>query len=157
MNSPSVCLFLFSLSSILLVGYLWKRDNLRLDGTDRIKEGDEVTMEVDLRSSTPSERTLFWCVNKKPQKYYITHLPQKVEFGVCPWLILSLSSTVFIRLLCYGKMMRLNSSNSQNWLKGVWRRLEKRYSGSNMWRKEWYHKKKWWNMNMEQYWSWRSK
>ena len=47
-----------------------------------MKDGDEWSMEVDLRSEEKEKRTLHWFVNGIQQKVFITGLPDRVEFGV---------------------------------------------------------------------------
>ena len=45
--------------------------------------GDEVEMEVNLKSQDRSQRTLHWFVNGVQQKIFITGVPDRVEFAVC--------------------------------------------------------------------------
>ena len=47
-----------------------------------VDEGDEWSMEVDLRSIEKRKRTLHWFVRGKQQQAFITGLPKQVEFGV---------------------------------------------------------------------------
>ena len=49
---------------------------------DSVNEGDEWSMEVDLRSEEKEKRTLHWFVNGKQQKGFIKGVPDRVEFGV---------------------------------------------------------------------------
>ena len=48
-----------------------------------MNEGDEWSMEVDLRSEEKEKRTLHWFVRGKQQKYFIKGLPERVKFAVC--------------------------------------------------------------------------
>ena len=50
-----------------------------------INAGDEVWMEVDLRSGEREgeKRTLHWAVNGVTQKVFFSHMPSSVLFGVC--------------------------------------------------------------------------
>ena len=48
-----------------------------------MREGDEWSMEVDLRSREKEKRTLHWFVRGKQQKVFIKGVPDRVEFGVC--------------------------------------------------------------------------
>ena len=48
-----------------------------------MNEGDEWSMEVDLRSREKEKRTLHWFVNGKPQRVFIKGVPDRVAFGVC--------------------------------------------------------------------------
>ena len=50
--------------------------------TEEAKTGDEVSMEVDLRSTEKNNRTLRFAVNGKVQKYCLTGLPESIRFGV---------------------------------------------------------------------------
>ena len=47
-----------------------------------VKDGDEWSMEVDLRSSQRKNRTLRWFINGKQQRLCIKGVPDTVEFGV---------------------------------------------------------------------------
>ena len=47
-----------------------------------VKEGDEWSMEVDLRSEEKEKRTLHFFVRGKQLKGFIYGLPDRVEFGV---------------------------------------------------------------------------
>ena len=47
------------------------------------EENDMVAMEVDLRSTDPSERTLHWFINDHQQKVFFSGLPEHIEFAVC--------------------------------------------------------------------------
>ena len=50
--------------------------------TEEAKTGDEVSMEVDLRSKEMKKRTLRFSLNGKVQKYCFTGLPESIRFGV---------------------------------------------------------------------------
>lgn len=64
-------------------GTVWEKQN-RCVGSDRsAKEGDIVTMELDLRSEEPENRTLHWFINGQQYKYYFFNVPQTVNFGIC--------------------------------------------------------------------------
>ena len=45
-----------------------------------VKSGDKITMEINLTSQTPENRTLTFFVNDTQQQYYINCLPQSVIF-----------------------------------------------------------------------------
>ena len=47
-----------------------------------MNDGDEWSMEVDLRSREKEKRTLKWFVRGKQQKGFIKGVPDRVEFGV---------------------------------------------------------------------------
>ena len=49
---------------------------------DSLNDGDEWSMEVDLRSEEKEKRTLHWFVRGKQQKGFIKGVPDRVEFGV---------------------------------------------------------------------------
>ena len=49
---------------------------------ESVNEGDEWSMEVDLRSEEKEKRTLHWFVRGKQQKGFIKGVPERVEFGV---------------------------------------------------------------------------
>ena len=51
-----------------------------------MKDGDEWSMEVDLRSREKEKRTLHWFVRGKQQKGFIKGVPDRVEFGVCSFI-----------------------------------------------------------------------
>ena len=47
-----------------------------------MNDGDEWSMEVDLRSREKEKRTLHWFVRGEQQKGFIFGVPDRVEFGV---------------------------------------------------------------------------
>ena len=47
-----------------------------------VTNGDEVIMEIDLRSTQPEKRTLRFFVNNKSQRMGINYLPSSVVFAV---------------------------------------------------------------------------
>lgn len=49
---------------------------------DLLKEGDIISMEVDLRSKESGKRTLHFFINNNQQSLFFTELPESVEFGV---------------------------------------------------------------------------
>ena len=59
-------------------------------------------MEVDLRSREKSQRTLHWFVRGNQQKRYIYGVPDRVEFGVCFFLLVVSSFHFFHQIsTCY--------------------------------------------------------
>ena len=84
--------FLFHLSiylSISLSLYLSPDQNVHdiqfrfvgFNSTPSPKQGDTITVELDLRSSKPAERKVFWFVNGMQEKCSFTHLPPRVRFA----------------------------------------------------------------------------
>ena len=56
---------------------------------DEAKEGDKITIELDLRSQNPEERCAFFHVNDSLQQYCVVGLPPSVRFTVSFSLSLS--------------------------------------------------------------------
>ena len=79
---PSLSSTLFY-SFSLIVGEVQNQSPFnRVGSNEEVKDGDEWSMEVDLRSEEKEKRTLHWFVNGKQQNVFITGLPDRVEFGV---------------------------------------------------------------------------
>ena len=55
--------------------------------TDKTSVGDEVSVEVDVRSADAAERTVRFFINNVEQKYYIYGVPAGVRVGVCSFLV----------------------------------------------------------------------
>ena len=70
----------YSLS--LIDGWVYDHNNQNPYANERVKEGDEWSMEVDLRSREKSQRTLHWFVRGSQQKGFIYGVPDRVAFGV---------------------------------------------------------------------------
>ena len=51
--------------------------------TKRAKEGDEVSIEADLRSEEEEERRIRFLINGKREKTVIVGVPESIRFGVC--------------------------------------------------------------------------
>lgn len=47
-----------------------------------MKEGDEISMEVDLREKERKNRKLYFYINNVKQKLYFYGLPERVQFAV---------------------------------------------------------------------------
>ena len=81
MRSLSVSSLLFSL---LILSHLSDRHLCSYNGEssmfDQCKEGDVVMIEIDIRSSTPSERTMHLFINGTQQKPYAINLPPSICF-----------------------------------------------------------------------------
>ena len=64
-------------------GQVIRKDNTcGCDMLESVNEGDEWSMEVDLRSREKEKRTLHWFVREKQQKGFINGLSEKVTFMV---------------------------------------------------------------------------
>lgn len=50
---------------------------------EELKEGDVISMEVNLKSKNPKERTLDFFINKRHLRVFYSHIPEYVKFGVC--------------------------------------------------------------------------
>ena len=74
------------LSLSLIGGWVWNQSCKRVGGNEEVKDGDEWSMEVDLRSREKEKRTLHWFVRGKQQKGFIKGVPDRVEFGVCSFI-----------------------------------------------------------------------
>ena len=75
---------LLSLSSTisLIVGVVHNQASNPVGKNEEVKEGDEWSMEVDLRSREKEKRTLHFFVRGIQQRVFITGVPDRVEFGV---------------------------------------------------------------------------
>ena len=51
--------------------------------TNEAKEGDEVSIEADLRSWSRQERRIRFMINGKREKMVIVGVPESIRFGVC--------------------------------------------------------------------------
>ena len=79
--------FIASLTTLLctrtpLGGNTYNRNRSREFRNESVNNGDEWSMEVDLRSREKEKRTLHWFVNGRQQKGFIKGVPDRVEFGV---------------------------------------------------------------------------
>ena len=79
--------FLICLMQSLVAGVTCNRYNSDYSMNDSSEENDTVSMEIDLRSKNPDERTVHWFINDKQQKVMFTGVPETVEFAVCIYLI----------------------------------------------------------------------
>ena len=72
--------------------------------------GDIVSIEVDLRSSDPSQRFLFWYIGNQQLPYFITGVPSTVKLGVCsaPSSLCSLPNLFPFRLSSINQQTQLN-------------------------------------------------
>ena len=73
---------------VLQVGNVRNHQDKNLYDNESVNEGDEWSMEVDLRSGEKEKRTLHWFVRGKQQKGFIKGVPDRVEFGVCYCILL---------------------------------------------------------------------
>ena len=82
MNSFYFIIFLPSLLLSLIDGLVYNKSGHNRGKNEEVNEGDEWSMEVDLRSEEKEKRTLHWFVRGKQQKGFIKGVPDRVEFGV---------------------------------------------------------------------------
>lgn len=73
----------------------------KLGSADVPSDGDEVALEVDLRSNEKSKRTLHFFVKGKQQRIYFTGLPDRVKFAVCFFSLFILINNYFQLNLYY--------------------------------------------------------
>ena len=66
----------------LIVGGVSNQSANSVGDNESVKEGDEWSMEVDVRSEEKEKRTLHWFVRGEQQKVFIKGVPDRVEFGV---------------------------------------------------------------------------
>ena len=78
---PHTYLYLSSFY-VFLVGATCNQSARNNYDNERVNEGDEWSMEVDLRSEEKEKRTLHWFVRGKQQKGFIYGVPDRVEFAV---------------------------------------------------------------------------
>lgn len=62
-------------------GELNKKDIISIK--EELEYGDVISMEVNLISKNPKERTLDFFINRRHMKMFCSHLPESVKFGVC--------------------------------------------------------------------------
>ena len=74
----------FSLTGLPFIsgGSVRNHNDSTVATNEAVKEEDEWSMEVDLRSGEKEKRTLRWFVRGKQQKGFIKGVPDRVEFGV---------------------------------------------------------------------------
>ena len=68
--------------SLIIGGRVYNHNDIARSTNQSVNDGDEWSMEVDLRSRLKSKRTLHWFVNGEQQEGFITGVPGRVEFGV---------------------------------------------------------------------------
>ena len=76
---------------------------------ERVKSGDHVTMEVDLRGEG-RERTLHFFISGRQQKIFFLNLPSTVEFCVCNGLSSSFYFFSLIFIPCLSPSLLFFSS-----------------------------------------------
>ena len=67
---------------MFLVGHIRNHGNQNVTTNESVSNGDEWSMEVDLRSREKEKRTLHWFVRGNQQKGFIKGVPDRVQFGV---------------------------------------------------------------------------
>ena len=82
---------LFKSYSLIIAGYAASCKDYCNNET--VNEGDLWEMEVDLRSEEKEKRTLHWFVRGKQQKGFFKGLPDRVQFGVCHFILFIHSSS----------------------------------------------------------------
>ena len=95
-----------SLLSLILIslpfigGATYNHRNRKVGDCEGVKEGESVTMELDLRGEE-RERTLHFFISGRQQKTYFYNLPSTVEFCVCHhhYFIFYYFSLIFIPIL----------------------------------------------------------
>ena len=68
--------------STITDGKLFNRAYENVTTNEWVDDGDEWSMEVDLRSAEKEKRTIHWFVNGDQQLGFIKGLPDTIEFGV---------------------------------------------------------------------------
>ena len=58
-------------------------DNNVVGWTRRVDEGEEVSIEADLRSEEREERRIRFLINGEREKIVIVGVPESIRFGVC--------------------------------------------------------------------------
>ena len=104
--------FLSYLYSFMLVtGWTGKMQSSKdvYETNARIKSGDEVIMELDLRRPDPQKRTLHFFIRRLQQYYYFDSLPQNVKFGVCIHFYYNTQFLCSIPLLSFSVQLSLHS------------------------------------------------
>ena len=66
----------------ILGGRIYGRNGAVIGWTEKGNVGDEVCMEVDLRSQSKEERTIRFVVDGKIQKCVIVGVGKEIRFGV---------------------------------------------------------------------------
>ena len=103
---------------ILVAGGVFGCNNQKTNTNESVNEGDEWSMEVDLRSREKEKRTLHWFVNGKQQKVFIKGVPARVEFAVSYFIYSTYSISPYLyHLFRYAHLLTrrvLNLSVSEN-------------------------------------------
>lgn len=81
-------IFLFNLS-LFYSSFYWIVCNKKgkyfkeLKDKYKLKEGDKVEMEANLRPDKRKKRLLYFFINDRLEEVFFSGLPKSVEFGVC--------------------------------------------------------------------------
>ena len=75
--------FLYICILFILDGNIYGRNGATIGWTECGREGNEVCVEVDLRSSKKEERRIRFIVDGKIQKCVIVGLGNEIRYGVC--------------------------------------------------------------------------
>ena len=78
-----IYMFLFKKGAVLYCRYAYVHEDTIQSGTDPVTHGDLITLELNLSSEDPAQRTLRFFINNKQQPFVITHVPPAVQFAVC--------------------------------------------------------------------------
>ena len=93
-----MCVYIYICTIILIKGGVIRGRNGGVIGwTEEGKVGDEVGIEVDLRSEKKEERSIRFIVDGKIQKCMIIGVGREIRFGVCSNPLLLFVSVYLIR------------------------------------------------------------
>lgn len=72
----------FSLLKIDSNSHITNYEGKESENIERINNGDEIIMEIDLRSKDPNERRLYYYINNEQCSFYIKNIPPTVMVAV---------------------------------------------------------------------------
>ena len=75
--------YLSTLFSLLTRMFYWQDGSMKWGSGTAVQPGDIWSMEVDLRSSVSSQRTLHYFVRGQQQIHYNKGIPTPIQFAVC--------------------------------------------------------------------------
>ena len=71
------------IESFFIGGRVFNSSNIVVGFNSSVHAGQTVTVELDLRSDAPLERTVRWFVDDQPQPVVVSHVPPSVRIAVC--------------------------------------------------------------------------
>ena len=101
-SSPSLSFSLLSSFSTTPAGPTYSSTSADVGSNSPVKEHDRWSMELNLTSTNPDQRTIRWFVNGVQQPIFFNRIPAQVQFGVC---VTSFSSFILFSFLLFSSLL----------------------------------------------------